>query len=93
MKASAIVDIQGTHGAAFIGLLVSFMCVFKISFSFSPPPLTWPTHSLLGMTAIQGWVKKCFSQVVALLTRIIQMDILRVTNSDSLALLYEVNSL
>jgi hypothetical protein len=51
MPGSAVADIQDTYGAALIGLLVSTVCVFLLS--FPARLLSLPTHSLYGVTVTQ----------------------------------------
>lgn len=52
MSASAVADIRYTYGAAFIGLLVSTVCVFSFP-SSNPTLIISPTYSLYGVTVTQ----------------------------------------
>lgn len=51
MSGSAVVDIRDTYGLAFIGLLLSTLCVFSPPLPFAL--LIRPTYSLYGVTIIQ----------------------------------------
>jgi hypothetical protein len=54
MSGSVVADIRDTYGIAFIGLLISAVCVLSLCLLISL--LILPTHSLYGITLTQTWV-------------------------------------
>jgi hypothetical protein len=88
MPASAVADIRNTYGAVFIGLILSAMCVVShpLFRSFAELVSTQPLWRDDGSDVSRGLFFVMVRDVGSP-TGIIQMELLQVTYSDSLALL------